>query len=117
MSVKLERTQSDMQKTIASIIRNDVKNKDLMLVSITGVELTKDLNQAKVYYTSLGGPAKQQSDLKALNESKSFIKKMLSQKMKLRNTPNLTFIYDNRNDLRNDMEKLLSSINVKKTDN
>ncbi len=110
MNVRHERLESDLLRVITDIIRNDVKNRDLMLVSITKVELTKDLAQAKVLFTSLGGSDKQQADLKALNEAKGFIKSQISKKVKMRKIPNITFSYDNRSDIRNDFEKLLKTI-------
>ncbi len=110
MSLRHDRLESDMKKVISNIIRNDVKDRDLMLVTISEVTVTKDLSNAKVLFTSLGGEGKQQADLNALNNAKGFIKKQLSQKMKIRKVPNLTFAYDNRTDIRNDFEKLLNSI-------
>ncbi len=110
MSLRHDRTESEMIKVISQIIRNDVKNKDLMLVTITSVKVTKDLSQASVLFTSLGGTNKQQADLNALNDAKGFIRKQLSQKMKLRKVPNLTFKYDNRTDIQSDFEKLLQNI-------
>lgn len=110
MSNRHGRTESDMIKAITYIIRNDVKNRDLNLVSITKVEITKDLSQAKVLFTSLGGADKQRADLQALNEAKGYIRKQLSQKMKLRKTPNLNFEYDKRTDIQNDFEKVLQNL-------
>ncbi len=110
MSLRHERLESQMLKTITSIIRNDVKDRDLMLVTITDVTVTKDLSNAKILFTSLGGEGKQQADLKSLNNAKGFIKKQLASKMKIRKVPNLNFAYDDRTDIRNDFEKLLNSI-------
>lgn len=110
MSNRHNRLESDMLRIITDIIRNDVKDRDLMLVTITEIEVTKDLSNAKIYFTSLGGEAKQQADLNSLNNARGFIKKQLATRMKIRRVPNLNFVYDNRTDIRNDFEKLLNSI-------
>ncbi len=110
MSVKLQRLESQMLREISDVIRNDVKNKDLMLVSITEVILTKDLNVAKIYFTCLGGDSKQEADLKALNSAKGFIRTQLGKRMQIRKIPDLNFIYDNRSDIRNEFEKVLKKI-------
>ncbi|MFV0425085.1 MAG: 30S ribosome-binding factor RbfA [Bacilli bacterium] len=110
MSLRHDRLESEMLKVITNIIRNDVKDRDLMLVTITDITVNKDLSNAKILFTSLGGEGKQQADLNSLNNAKGFIKKQLASKMKIRKVPNLTFMYDNRTDIRNDFEKLLNSI-------
>lgn len=110
MSNRHDRLQSDMQRIVTDIIRNDVKDRDLMLVTITEIEVTKDLSNAKILFTSLGGEGKQQADLKALNNAKGFIKKQLASRMKIRRVPNLNFVYDNRTDIRNDFEKILNTL-------
>ncbi len=110
MSVRHDRLESDMLRVITDIIRNDVKNRDLMLVTITKVNVTKDLSNAKVLFTSLGGEGKQNADLKALDDAKGYIKNMVSKKMKLRKVPHFTFEYDNRVDIQNDFEKILRKI-------
>ncbi len=110
MSLRHDRLESEMLKVITNIIRNDVKDRDLMLVTITDITVNKDLSNAKILFTSLGGEGKQLADLNSLNNAKGFIKKQLASKMKIRKVPNLTFMYDNRTDIRNDFEKLLNSI-------
>ncbi|MFV0499499.1 MAG: 30S ribosome-binding factor RbfA [Bacilli bacterium] len=110
MSLRHERTESQMQKIIADIIRNDIKERDLLLITITKLELSKDLSNAKIFFTNLGGKEKQISDLNTLNKSKGFIKKQLAKRIKIRKVPNLIFTYDNSIDIRNDFEKLLKSI-------
>ncbi len=110
MSNRHDRLESQMQKIITDIIRTEVKDRDLMLVTITEIEVTKDLSNAKIFFTSLGGEGKQQADLRSLNNAKGFIKKQLAAKMKIRKVPNLNFVYDDRTDIRNDFEKLLNTI-------
>ncbi len=110
MSVRHDRLESDMIRVITDIIRNDVKNRDLMLVTITDITITKDLSNAKVLFTSLGGEGKQSADLKALNDAKGFIKTAVAKRMKLRKVPHFTFAYDNRTDIQNDFDKLLQTI-------
>lgn len=106
---KVDRLETEFLRAISSIIRNDVKNKDLSLVTITQVKLTKDLNQAKIYFTSLGGEAKVNSDLNALNQASGFIKKELGLKVKMRRIPDLLFIPDETLNYSNKIERLLKS--------
>ncbi len=104
---KIQKLESEVLRAISAIIRLEVKNKDLRLVTITSVKITKDLGQAKVYFTSLGGEEKVNANLKALEEAQGFIKKQLAIKVKMRRVPQLLFIPDTTIDYSNKIEKLL----------
>lgn len=61
-------------------------------VSVTAAEVTPDLKYAKIFYSHLHGDAKEVA--KGLKSSSGFIRHMLSEKVDLRITPELTFIVD-----------------------
>jgi ribosome-binding factor A len=66
---------------------------------VTGVELTRDLKQAKVFVTELSSNSADMSDHKelitALNNASGYLKRLLSQRLDLRAIPKLQFRYDN----------------------
>jgi len=80
-----------IKKEIAEILQYEIQHPTLVNVTITDLELSKDLRHAKIYFIS----KQDQIELeKALKRSMSFIRQSLSKRMTTRGIPNLEFIYD-----------------------
>ncbi len=93
MNVKIERLNSIFVKEISYILSTEVKDEDIKFVTITGCEITNDLSFAKVYFTVLDMEKKKET-IKALERAKSFIRGKLSERVEIRHTPELRFIFD-----------------------
>ena len=94
-SIKHKRLESQLQKTISEIIAMDLKNKDMGLVSITGVELTNDLSYLKVLVHFMNSSEdKQENNLEALQKKEGAIKAILGKKVSMRKMPELIFKVD-----------------------
>lgn len=113
MSIKIERLNDQFQKEISVILKTEIKDADIRFVTITGCDITSDLSFCKVYFTVLDND-KKESTLKALNGASSFIRGKLSQRIEIRHTPELKFIYDESIDYGNKIEKLIEQINEDK---
>jgi ribosome-binding factor A len=83
-----------MQQEIAMIIHRELKDPRLGFVTITRMELSKDLRHAKVQYSCLGGPAERASSQEALDHSARFIYGLLKKRFRLKAIPELQFRYD-----------------------
>ena len=92
-SIKIERLNHTYQEAISTILAREVKDADIKFVTVTGVEVTNDLSFAKVYYTVLD-KEKEETTKKALEKASSFIRTKLAEKVEVRHTPELRFIYD-----------------------
>lgn len=92
-NIKIERLNHAFQEEISMIIMREVKNKELKFVTITGVETTNDLSFAKVYYTVLNDDKKEEIN-EALQKASPFIRTKLAERVEIRHTPELKFIYD-----------------------
>ena len=90
---RLNRVSSELKKTISLLLRSKVKDSKLSLVSITEVEVSKDLSFAKVYYSCLIENDKEYV-AKAFDKSKGFFRTSIGKNLRLRIVPNLKFIYD-----------------------
>ena len=88
-----------IQRELALLISSELSDPRIGLVTITSVDLTRDLKQAKIFVTKLSIQAENESQhnelIDALNSASGFLKRLLSQKLDLRATPKLRFIYDN----------------------
>ncbi len=110
MSIKTKRISSEMVKVISNILMEEARDEILKTITITACEVTNDLSYAKVYFTSLSNMDHKALE-KELEEASSFIRLNVSEKMNLRNTPKLKFIYDDSISYGEKIEKKLKEIN------
>lgn len=90
-----------IQRELATMLSRDVKDPRLVFVSITAVDVTRDLGMAKIFYTIINAESgtKEQSEDKdkvreALDKASGFLRYELGQRIKLRVVPHLEFRYD-----------------------
>ena len=111
-NIKIERLNHTFQEEISLILMTEIKDDDIKFVTITGVDTTNDLSFAKVYFTVLD-ENKKESTLKALEKASSFIRTKLAEKVEIRHTPELKFIFDSSIEYGNHIEKIINDINKK----
>jgi ribosome-binding factor A len=89
------RINEEMKKEISSIIQNDIKDPRISaMVSVTQVEVTKDLGYATVYVSLFGSDESIKETMAALKSSARFIRKEVGQRIKLRVTPEILIVED-----------------------
>ena len=112
MSIKLDRIESNMIKEISYILANEVKDKDIKFVTVTDCRVTSDLSYAKVYYTVLNMDKKIET-AKALKNASGFIRKELMDRMDIRYTPELEFVFDESIEYGKKIENIIEKIHSK----
>lgn len=94
-SVKNIRINSEVQREMSSIIREDLKDPRIHpMTSVMAVEVTPDLKFAKIFVSVLGNDEEKEKTMEGLKKSASFARHQLAKRMNLRNTPELTFALD-----------------------
>ncbi len=111
-NIKIERLNHAFQEEISMILMTEIKDEDIKFVTITDVDTTNDLSYAKVYFTVLED-SKRKTTLDALNNAASFIRGKLAERVEVRHTPELKFIYDTSIDYGNRIESIIEDINNK----
>jgi len=92
---RTDRIAGEMQKEIADLIRNTIKDPRLPgLVSVTAVRVTKDLRYAKVYVSVFGNEQEKKDALQALKHAAGFVRHEIGQRIQLRYTPEIQFVLD-----------------------
>ncbi|MGO1246652.1 MAG: 30S ribosome-binding factor RbfA [Oceanisphaera sp.] len=92
---RARRVGQELQKEIAMILQREIKDDRLKLVTVSGVDLSKDLSYAKVFVTFLeNDPQKIEEGMKVLKDASGFIRSLVGKAMRLRITPELRFAYD-----------------------
>lgn len=89
---RTERVGQQMQREIAELVRLEINDPRVKLVTITGVEVAGDYSHAKVFFTRLDG--KNDEAQQGLDRSAGYIRSRLARSIKLRIMPQLHFVYD-----------------------
>ncbi len=93
-----QRVAQELQKEIALIIQREIKDPRVgLMVTVSSVEVSRDLAYAKVFVTFLNDKDEDavKGGVKALQDASGFIRSLLGKAMRLRIVPELTFFYDN----------------------
>ncbi len=88
------RIGDQIQKDLSDLIRRELKDPRVGMVTITAVEVSADYSHAKVYVASLQGPESLQRSLEALRESAGFLRRQLGKRLTTRTQPQLHFLED-----------------------
>ncbi|MDC0053519.1 30S ribosome-binding factor RbfA [Gammaproteobacteria bacterium] len=93
---RAERVSDAVQQELAVLIRDEVRDPRVGMVSVTDVDVSRDLAYAKIHVTFVGDRDQEEIDqaVRALNGAAGYLRKLLAASIKLRITPKLTFIYD-----------------------
>ncbi|MBM7694662.1 ribosome-binding factor A [Peribacillus deserti] len=111
MSLRANRVGEQMKKELSEVIGRKIKDPRIGFVTVTDVEVTGDLQQAKVFISVLGDEEQRQNTLKGLAKAKGFIRSEIGQRIRLRKTPEIFFEFDESVDYGNRIENLLTQIN------
>jgi len=109
MSIKINRINSELVKTISEILLTETRDEILKSVTITAADTSSDLSYAKIYFTSLLNQDKKDLE-REMDEASDFIRKFVAEKMDLRQTPKLKFIYDESIEYGNKIEHIIENI-------
>ena len=92
--MRLQRVNQLIREEISHLIQRELKDPRLGFVTVTEVDVAKDLRTAKVYVSVLGSETQWQSSLQALESARGFIRSWLLPRLRLRSVPHLTFLPD-----------------------
>ncbi len=105
--LKGERAGSDIQRELSNILLLDAKDEDFKHVTITDVEVSNDLSFAKVYFTTTDDRNKVSNDL---NNAAGFFRSLLAERLIMRHTPELKFIFDESIEYGAKIEKIIEEL-------
>jgi len=92
---RASRVSQQVQKELARILQQEVKDPRIGMVTISGVDITRDLAYATVYVTFFTvGEQTNDESLKGLNAASGYIRRLLGKAMKLRIVPEVRFCFD-----------------------
>jgi ribosome-binding factor A len=93
-SQRAQRVGDQIQRELADLLRLQVKDPRIGMVTVTAVEVSPDLSHAKVFVTHLGGVEQATAVVVALQHTAGFLRSELSHRLHLYSVPQLHFAYD-----------------------
>lgn len=111
-NLRIQRLNHTYMEEISMILMEEVKDSDLKDVIITGVDVTNDLSYAKVYFT-LYDKNKKKEILVSLENAAPFIRGKLAERIEIRHTPEIRFIYDESEEYGERIENIIKSLKEK----
>ncbi len=111
MKVRPNRIGEEIKKEVVLLIRNGIKDPRVdSLLSITDVEVTRDLSYATIYISRYGSEQQRQDALDGMKAAAGFIRSELSRRLKLRTVPELIFKLDDSLEYGAKIETILHQI-------
>ena len=89
-----QRLGHQVQRTLAELLQREVKDPRVRNVSLTSVDLTRDLSVARVYFSLLEPDADPAAALEGLDRATGFLRGRLGKAIKARHVPELRFVHD-----------------------
>jgi ribosome-binding factor A len=113
MNRRIERINSQLRSEISKMILTDIKDPRISgVVSITRVETTGDMSNAKVFVSVYGSDTDKRNTLKAMSSARGFIQNELLHRLAIRRPPSLSFRLDETIEQGNEILELLDSLDI-----
>lgn len=91
---RTDRVGAEMQRELAELIREEIKDPALGMITLQEVRVVRDFSQAKVFFTGMASQLSHKELAAHLNEAAGHLRWLLGQRMVLRSVPKLVFVYD-----------------------
>jgi ribosome-binding factor A len=107
---RTQRVGGQIQRELARIIQQELRDPRLGLVTISAVEVSKDMAHAKVFITLMNPDQDVSETLKVLKKASGFLRRELGKSIQLRVLPELHFVYDSSLDEGTRISALLDAV-------
>jgi len=105
-----ERVADQIRAEVTTMIARDLHDPGVGFVTVTRVEVSPDLQHARIYYTSLGDAAARKNTERALERAAGFMRSQIGKRLRLRRAPEIRFEFDISIGHQDRVEQLLKEI-------
>jgi ribosome-binding factor A len=105
-----DRIADQIRAEVSQMLMRNVHDPGIGFVTITRVQVTPDLQLARIYYTRMGTESERQATVKALERATSFLRREVGQRLRLRRAPVLEFVFDRSIEHQERVERLIQEI-------
>lgn len=110
-NLRANRVAEQIKKELGEILAQKIKDPRVGFVTVTDVEVTGDLQQAKIFISILGDEDEKEATFLGLSKAQGFIRKEIGERIRLRKTPELSFEFDESIEYGNRIERILRDLN------
>jgi ribosome-binding factor A len=110
LSHRVERISEQVREEVSQILAAEVADPGIGVITVTRVKVTPDLSLARVYWTSVGDAAQRKQTAKALARAAPFVRRLLSVRLTLRRSPEVSFLFDQSVAAQDRVEEILLEI-------
>jgi len=89
-----DRVADQLRAELAQLLSREVHDPGIGFVTLTRVQVSPDLQAARVFYTTLGDETARGNSARALQRAVPFLRRQIGRRLRLKRVPELTFIYD-----------------------
>ncbi|MFC2172942.1 30S ribosome-binding factor RbfA [Acidobacteriota bacterium] len=93
-NIRMQRVADRIRDEVCQILAREIKDPRMGFITITRVDVSRDLRHARVRYSLLGTPEEQKQTKEALKSARSFIKRLVGERLAMRFVPDIEFIFD-----------------------
>lgn len=104
---RMEHVNSSLQQAVATALLVETTDARLQRVTVTAVETSRDLKHARVFVTVLGDASEREASMEALEHARGFLQAAIAERVRLRYTPQLRFLFDESVERAHRIEDLL----------
>lgn len=101
-----------IRSELAALLAREVHDPGIGFVTLTRVQVSADLQIARVMYTTLGDQKAQTASARALERAAPFLRRQLGARLRLKRSPELRFIYDDSVAGQDRIERILNELNA-----
>ena len=102
-----DRVSEQIRRELAELIRSELKDPRVGMISLTDVEVTADYAHAKVYFSTLAGSENLAEVMTGLQKASGFLRRELGKRISIHMTPQLHFVFDQSLERGADLSKLI----------
>ncbi|MCK5487405.1 MAG: 30S ribosome-binding factor RbfA [Desulfobacterales bacterium] len=107
---RADRVGGLIQKVLSNILKKNISDPRLKMATITGVKVSRNLKQARIYFITSGGRQKKGAAIKGFSSAHGFIKRTLAHELDLKYMPDIKFLYDESLEYGAHIDELIASI-------
>ena len=93
-SDRIRRINEAMREVLSGAITSELKDPRVGFVTVTAVETSADLRHARVFVSVLGNPGERRRSMQALDNAHGFLQRRVGGELRMKNTPQIQFVYD-----------------------
>ena len=111
-----ERVGDQIRQELAQLLARDVQDPGIGFLTITRVKVSPDLQVARVFYTTIGDEKSRKETGRALGRALPFLRRQIGSRLRLKNVPELSFMYDKSVEQQDRIEQIIQDIRAERAE-